>query len=220
MPAAFSSHSGSSRELPSAFSKSRERGGNTNKEGEWSVFGKRAVSPGKKSANNNGSSGESASVAKFIPKNSIFAHIEAALRGEIPVQEKQPQEKWGQSALKRVLTAEKEIASPESPPEKTYEELFPTLKAAPVQKSTTSGWGKQSIADKMRQKLQEEEEERQKKELEAEKRKKEAEKNKVHSFSAIATSAFVYDTPYSSSSQYYDDDGDDDDGYYDEADEY
>jgi hypothetical protein len=219
MPSAFSSHhnssSSSTRELPAAFSKSRERGSGT-KEGEWSAFGKRAVSP---SGTTKRQGGEPITPIKFVPKNSILAHIEAALGGEIEDQKPHHQEKWGQSALKRATTAEKEIALP--PPEKTFEEQFPTLKVAAGPTKSAGAWGKQSMAEKMRQKLQEEEEEQKKKEFEAETRRKEAEKNKVHSFSAIATTAFVYESHQTfGDTLHYGDDDYGDGGYYDEADEY
>lgn len=62
-----------------------------------------------------------------------------------------PQEKWGQSALRKEIP----VAAPASaPPEKTFEEEFPTLAPASVTKSAGGGWGKQSMADKVRQKLQ------------------------------------------------------------------
>ena len=231
MPTAFSSHNGSSRregssnnnsnsrgELPAAFSKSRERGSGGAKDGEWSAFGKRAVSPtAKKQGSGEPSAAAAAAAAQLlVPRNSILAHIEAALGGDIGGAQKS-QEKWGQSALKRATTtAEKGIASAPAPaPEKAFEEQFPTLKAVPTAVKSDGAWGKQSMAEKMRQNLQEEEE-RKKKELEtAEQKRLEAEKNKVHGFSAVVTGAFVYDThPFKESFQYREDE------YYDEGDEY
>ena len=154
LPSAFASHHqhASTHELPSAFSKSSSRR-DAAPTGEWSAFGKRAVSPTKKAGET--VSTDSTSTLKIGSKNSLFAHIEAVLDVSKQQSSHHQEQRWGQSALKKQFNSP--AAQESTPPEKTFEEEFPVLleKKAPAAAATV--WGKQtlSMADKMRQSLHE-----------------------------------------------------------------
>ena len=128
--------------------------------GNWSSFGKRQVPEAPKPT-------DAAPSTMYHPRNSLMSHIETM----IPNMPVAPADKWQQSAIRRKKT-------PPPAPEKTFEELFPSLGSTSAHSAAPKPV--LSMADRMKQKLKEEEEERQRKEAELALEKKNRKKENYH----------------------------------------
>lgn len=111
-------------------------------------------------------------------RNTLSNYVNLVTKDLPPIPSKN-ENKWGQSAIKRKPVT--------PPPEKTFEEQFPSLGGGTViPKNTSSGnlsksssSGSLSMAERMKQKLIEEEEERKRKQAEEEERKKKEEEERI-----------------------------------------